>query len=104
MADNKSKQSLKPQSNKNNHIEKKQGTTSVGTKKNIGNVDESTLKVQWKKIRDVAKSISPETGALLNSCRTFTMRRGRLVLGFSSPILQSKMENGQNILHAKNKI
>jgi len=56
---------------------------------------------QWDAIRDEAKRKSPETAALLNSCRSVEMRRGKLVLGFSSGILQSKMENGKNIEHAQ---
>jgi len=62
------------------------------------------VQVQWKEIRAAAKLISPETGALLNSCKSINVRRGRLVLGFSSGILQSKMENGHNISCAKQAI
>jgi len=59
--------------------------------------DKNDIQAQWKEIRAAAKLISPETGALLNSCKSVSVRRGRLVLGFSSGILQSKMENGHNI-------
>ena len=64
----------------------------------------NAIQTQWKEIRATAKLISPETGALLNSCKSVSVRRGRLVLGFSSGILQSKMENGHNILSAKQAI
>jgi DNA polymerase-3 subunit gamma/tau len=63
--------------------------------------DIGKINSQWKEIRDTAKSISPETAALLNSCRSVTMRRGRLVLGFASKVLCSKMENGQNVENAQ---
>ena len=66
--------------------------------------DKNNIQAQWKEIRAAAKLISPETGALLNSCKSVSVRRGRLVLGFSSGILQSKMENGHNISSAKQAI
>jgi DNA polymerase III subunit gamma/tau len=66
--------------------------------------DENTIQTRWKEIRAVAKSISPETSALLNSCKSTNILRGKLELGFLSPILQSKMENGQNIENAKQAI
>ena len=40
----------------------------------------------------------------MNSCKSVSIRRGRLVLGFSSGILKSKMENGHNISSAKQAI
>jgi DNA polymerase-3 subunit gamma/tau len=66
--------------------------------------DGDAIQSQWKEIRAEAKMISPETAALLNSCKSVNIHRGRLELGFLSPILQSKMENGQNIGHAKQAI
>lgn len=59
---------------------------------------------QWKEIRAAAKEISPETAALLNSCRSTDMKNGRLVLGFSSAVLRDKMETGQNLDHARQAI
>ena len=50
----------------------------------------------WKDIRAAAKVISPETGALLNSCKTVKMKNGKIALIFSSSILLSKMDNGNN--------
>jgi DNA polymerase-3 subunit gamma/tau len=85
-------------------VEKKEtAPNSQGIKENkqSGGND---VQSQWKEIRAAAKLISPETGALLNSCKTINVRRGRLVLGFSSGILQSKMENGHNISCAKQAI
>lgn len=74
--------------------------------KNKDNKDptKNPIQAQWKEIRAAAKLISPETGALLNSCKSVSLRRGRLILGFSSGILQSKMENGHNISSAKQAI
>ncbi len=66
--------------------------------------DENAIREHWKEIRAAAKLISPETGALLNSCKPVSIQRGRIVLGFLSGILQSKMENGQNISNAKQAI
>ena len=62
-------------------------------------VDESAvgrINDNWKEIRAAAKDLSAETAALLNSCRSVSGRKGRLVLGFASELLRSKMENGHN--------
>lgn len=69
-----------------------------------GEFDIGLIKSQWKEVRDAAKTVSPETAALLNSCRSVTMRHGRLALGFASELLRSKMENGQNIENARRAI
>ena len=58
----------------------------------------------WKDIRAAAKELSAETAALLNSCRTVTGQKGRLVLGFASELLRSKMENGHNQENARKAI
>jgi DNA polymerase-3 subunit gamma/tau len=62
------------------------------------------LKNQWNEIRAAAKEISAETAALLNSCKSTDMKNGRLVLGFSGPVLRDKMENGQNLDNARQAI
>jgi DNA polymerase III subunit gamma/tau len=75
------------------------------TDQNIDQVsDKNSIQSRWKEIRVEAKNISPETSALLNSCKSVNVHRGTLELGFLSPLLQSKMENGQNIDHAKQAI
>jgi len=51
----------------------------------------------WKAIKMAAKDLSAETSALLNSCRSVSMRNGKMTLGFSSDLLSSKMENGTNL-------
>jgi len=84
--------------------EKHENTSTPGETKNDKQSDANAVQAQWKEIRAAAKLISPETGALLNSCKSISIRRGRLVLGFSSGILQSKMENGHNISSAKQAI
>ena len=50
------------------------------------------------------KEISAETAALLNSCRSTDIKNGRLVLGFSGPVLRDKMETGQNLDNARKAI
>ncbi len=62
------------------------------------------LKTQWNEIRAAAKEISAETAALLNSCRSTDIKNGRLVLGFSGPVLRDKMETGQNLDNARKAI
>ena len=68
------------------------------------NPDGKPIQSQWAEIKSAAKTLSPETGALLNSCASIRMRGQRLVLGFKSSILQSKMENGKNINYTKQAI
>jgi len=82
-------------------IEKQKNVPNPQEIKQNKQSDGNDVQAQWKEIRAAAKLISPETGALLNSCKSIYIRRGRLVLGFSSGILQSKMENGHNISCAK---
>jgi len=85
-------------------VEKKEAVPNSQRIKENKQSGGNDVQAQWKEIRAAAKLISPETGALLNSCKTINVRRGRLVLGFSSGILQSKMENGHNISCAKQAI
>jgi len=85
--------------NSNKPAENRSDKKLVGNKQtNKRNIDLEKEGIQafWKEIRTAAKSISPETGALLNSCKSAKMNRGKLVLNFSSSILQSKMKNGNN--------
>lgn len=90
-----------PEKNKANH----EGGVTKPTNQKLEKIgDGNAIQSQWKEIRAEAKSISPETAALLNSCKSVNFHRGKLELGFLSPILQSKMENGQNIDHAKQAI
>lgn len=77
---------------------------SGGSKTDSGSVGINQIKSSWKDIRASAKEKSPETAALLNSSRSMNIRRGRLVLGFASEILRSKMENGRNIELAREAI
>jgi len=59
------------------------------------------IREKWREIRYKAKEISPETGALLNSCKTMEVVKGKLVLSFSGQMLCSKMENGRNLDNAR---
>jgi DNA polymerase-3 subunit gamma/tau len=71
---------------------------------NAGGSDLSRIKDNWRGVHSAAKKISAETGALLNSCRSVTTHKGRLVLGFASDLLRSKMENGHNQENARKAI
>jgi len=66
--------------------------------------DFNQVQSRWKEIRNAAKGLSPETSALLLSARSVTIRKERLLLGFASDLLRSKMENGHNIENARNAI
>ena len=72
---------------------------SANSDGSIGN-----LKSQWNEIRAAAKEFSAETAALLNSCKSVGMKNGRLVLGFSGPVLRDKMETGPNLDNARKAI
>ena len=67
-------------------------------------LDIRRIREQWNQIRANAKDFSPETAALLNSTRSMEIAEGRLLLSFSSPLLQSKMENGVNLDNARRAI
>ncbi len=102
--DKKEETRKKPSPQEKKTVEKNENDPISREIKNNKQSDGTAIQAQWKEIRAAAKLISPETGALLNSCRSVSKRRGRLVLGFSSGILQSKMENGHNISSAKQAI
>jgi DNA polymerase-3 subunit gamma/tau len=76
-------------------FEKKPEVDSKTQPENAGGAD--AIHEKWREIRYKAKDISPQTGALLNSCRSVELAKGKLVLGFSTEVLCSKMENGSNI-------
>jgi DNA polymerase-3 subunit gamma/tau len=86
------KRENRPEERKENKIVE----TIIGESKSTAD-----LKSTWPDIRSVAKDISPETAALLNSCKSFEMKNGCLVLGFSSSLLRDKMEAGQNLENAR---
>ena len=44
------------------------------------------------------------TEALLNSCKLITVRKGVLILGFATPVLQSKMNTPENLELTRNAI
>jgi DNA polymerase-3 subunit gamma/tau len=66
-----------------------------------GEGDIGLIQDKWKEIRLEARKISPETAALLNSCRSVSTHKGRLVLSFATDFVRSKMENGQNLEKAR---
>ncbi len=85
---------------------KEEKTPKETPKKTAQNIDveQNGIETYWKEIKEIAKNISGETGALLNSCRSATIKKGIVVLEFSSSILQSKMENGNNLNNARRAI
>jgi DNA polymerase III subunit gamma/tau len=85
---------------------KEEKTPKETPKKTAQNIDveQNGIETYWKEIKEIAKNISGETGALLNSCRSATIKKGIVVLEFSSSILQSKMENGNNLDNARRAI
>ena len=92
----------KPAQTPQENMEKKESSEMPQPVSGDGSI--AAIKNQWKEIRAAAKEISPETAALLNSCRSTDLKNGRLVLGFSSAVLRDKMETGQNMDNARKAI
>ncbi len=84
--------------------EQEQSALQMQSAAPIAEGDLERVNASWKEIRAAAKELSAETAALLNSCRSVTVRRGRLLLSFSSELLRSKMENGHNQENARKAI
>ncbi len=63
--------------------------------------DLERIKESWKDIRQAARKISPGTAALLNSCRSVSANKGRLILSFATDFVRSKMESGSNRENAR---
>lgn len=59
---------------------------------------------QWLNIKTAVKKASPETAALLNSTKLVSMQNQKLVLGFASNLLKTKMENNSHIDLTRKKI
>ncbi len=59
--------------------------------------DLGQIRQSWSRIRQVVRQRSALTAAALNSCRTFTIKDGILVLGYQNDLLKSKMETEDNL-------
>ncbi len=68
------------------------GGESSGQGSDLGQIRQS-----WARIRQVVRQRSALTAAALNSCRTFTIKDGILVLGYQNDLLKSKMETEDNL-------
>jgi DNA polymerase-3 subunit gamma/tau len=51
----------------------------------------------WNEIRAAVRQRSPQTQALVNSCKPLGVRNGALILGFKGELVKSKMEQGEHI-------
>jgi DNA polymerase-3 subunit gamma/tau len=69
-----------------------------------GEIDLEAIQKNWKNIRNVVREYSKPTEALLNSCKLVTVKKGVLVLGFSTSVLQSKMNTPENLELTRNAI
>jgi len=73
----------------------KQNKKLTSAEKEI-DIEKNGIEPYWNDIKQKAKEMSAETAALLNSCKSVRYINGVIVVSFSSSILQSKMENGNN--------
>ena len=67
-------------------------------------IDLNTIKKNWKNIRSLVREHSKPAEALLNSCKMITVRKGVLILGFATPVLESKMSTPENLELTRNAI
>lgn len=67
-------------------------------------IDLQTIQSNWKNIRSVVREYSKPLEALLNSCKLVTVKKGVLVLGFKTAVLQSKMNTPENLELTRNAI
>ncbi len=52
---------------------------------------------QWRQVLNAVRQRNPQTQALLNSCKPFGMKSGKLILGFNGEFARTKMEQGENL-------
>ena len=55
------------------------------------------LRQHWPNIRRQLKTQKPIAEALLNSCKTYNIKEGVLVLGFAAEVVKEKMEGPENL-------
>jgi DNA polymerase-3 subunit gamma/tau len=55
------------------------------------------IRANWARIRQAVKQRSGLTAAALNSCKTFTLKDGVLILGYQTELVKSKMETDENL-------
>lgn len=58
----------------------------------------------WEQIRSLVKKGNRSTEGLLNSCKSITLRKGVLNLGFASEVLREKMDKSENLKIAQQAI
>lgn len=75
-----------------------------GEKAPTVDIDLNTIKKNWRNIRSLVREHSKPAEALLNSCKLITVRKGVLILGFATPVLQSKMSTPENLELTRNAI
>ena len=55
------------------------------------------IRANWARICQTVKQRSGLTAAALNSCKTFTLKDGVLILGYQTELVKSKMETEENL-------
>jgi DNA polymerase-3 subunit gamma/tau len=61
-----------------------------------GEISLDDISKAWGQIKAALKKRSPQTEALLNSCKPVAIKSGTLILGFASDVVKSKMESNDN--------
>lgn len=82
---------------------KTEGITQTGAKQPVPkpepDIEVVPNKIQhhWREILTKVRQQSPQTQALLNSCKPLGFKKGILILGFNGEFARSKMEQGDNL-------
>ena len=61
------------------------------------NITLSDIRNHWREIRSLVRDNSKPTEALLNSCKLLSVKNNTLTLGFSTDVLNSKMNSKENL-------
>lgn len=91
----------KPQKEAQDKPNSQQGSAKRDEQKKVISAEQpqetQRLGENWKQILTQVRQHSPNTYALLNSCRTRQLRGNELILGFASELLKVKMERSDNV-------
>ncbi|BAJ62168.1 DNA polymerase III subunit gamma/tau [Anaerolinea thermophila] len=63
----------------------------------VSGLTQEHLRQNWERVRALVKGRNSLTAAALNSCRTYTLRDGVLVLVYQTEVLKQKMETEDNL-------
>ncbi len=72
-------------------------SSPVPAPSSVSGLTQEHLRQNWERVRALVKGRNSLTAAALNSCRTYTLRDGVLVLVYQTEVLKQKMETEDNL-------